>query len=194
MVAVCRRRGCCGGTGLLVLVMDPSSETRLSLVNPQLARKIRAEATLLADEGIDIRVTRGLASWNDQQKIWLQGRDQTGKVIDPLKIVTNAPPGHSWHNFGMAVDVAPFDAQGKPEWKLDDPIWGPVWRRIIALGESLGMYSGDEFVHCPKDDPHFQLTGTFPVSPNDEARSVFLNAGMSCLWIEAGLFDTGSTT
>src|SRR5208337_5639888 len=111
--------------------MDSTSETRLSAVNPQLAAKIHNLAALLADEGIVIRVTQGIRSWNDQQKLYAQGRTTPGKIV------TDAPPGHSWHEFGLACDVAPFDTEGQPEWNEDDPTWGPVWKRIIGLGESL---------------------------------------------------------
>ena len=161
--------------------MDPTSEARLQQVCPQLASKVRNLALLLADENIEIRVTQVVRSWNDQQKLYAQGRTTPGTIV------TQAPPGHSWHEFGMAVDVAPFDAVGQPQWKVDDPVWGPVWQRIIRLGESLGLFSGDQFVRCSKDDPHFQLTGTFPASPNDEARQIFITAGMSAMWVEAGL-------
>lgn len=161
--------------------MDANSESRLQQVVPALSAIIHNLANLLAAENIELRVTQGLRSWNDQAALYAQGRTAPGEIV------THAPPGHSWHEFGMAVDVAPFDTAGQPQWSEADPVWGPVWRRIIGLGESLGLYSGDEFVHCPKDDPHFQLTGCFPVSPSDEVRQIFLNAGMPEVWKEAGL-------
>lgn len=161
--------------------MDTISGARLQLVCPALSDKIYQLAAMLEDEGIVFRVTQGLRSWNDQDKLYQQGRTTPGPIV------TDAPAGYSWHEFGLAVDVSPFDAAGKPEWNETDPVWGPIWRRLISVGESLGMYSGNEFVHCPKDDPHFQLTGTFPVSPNDEARQIFQNAGMEAVWKEAGL-------
>jgi len=154
--------------------MDPRSESRLALVNPQLAEKIRNLAALL--KGSNIRVTQGLRSWGEQEALYAQGRTLPGPKV------TNAMPGYSWHNFGLAVDVAPFDAAGQPDWNAADP----VWRMIISVGEGMGLYSGDEFLHC-KDEPHFQLTGTFPVSPNDEARELLAHSGMEAVWKAAGL-------
>jgi hypothetical protein len=55
-----------------------------------------------------------------------------------------------------------------------------------SIGKSLGLFWGGDFQHNP-DEPHFQLTGKFPVSPNDEVRQIFLQAGMSAVWREAGL-------
>ena len=154
--------------------MDNLSEARLQLVCPALAAKIRALAIAVTTE--PIRVTQGLRSWADQQKLYDQGRTTPGEIV------TQAAPGHSWHEFGLAVDVAPFDAAGQPDWNLQHPIW----RTIIRVGESLGLYSGDEFCRL-KDDPHFQLTGTWPVSPNDEVRQMFLEQGMEAVWQQAGL-------
>jgi hypothetical protein len=61
-----------------------------------------------------------------------------------------------------------------------------VWKKLIAAGEGLGLYSGDEFCHH-KDDPHFQLTGIFPVSPNDQARQILQTDGAQAVWTAAGL-------
>jgi peptidoglycan LD-endopeptidase CwlK len=153
--------------------MDNLSEARLEVLCPPLADKIRQLALMIAEE--PIRVTQGLRSWAEQNALYQQGRTTPGKIV------TEAPPGHSWHEFGLAVDVAPFDAEGKPDWNETHP----VWQKLITAGESLGMYSGDEFKR--HDDPHFQLTGRFPVSPTDEVRQIFANVGVYGVWVEAGL-------
>jgi len=156
--------------------MDANSEIRLGLVCPALANKIRTLAETLAGESIHLRATQGVRSWSQQEATYQQGRTTPGPIV------TNAPPGHSWHEFGLAVDVAPFDAQDVVDWNVSHP----AWRRIIEIGESLGLFSGDEFCHF-KDDPHFQLTGRFPVSPTDEARQLLTDKGMEAVWTEAGL-------
>ena len=157
--------------------MDAVSEARLQLICPALSAKILSLALMLADEQIVFRVTQGLRTWNEQNALYAQGRTTPGIIV------TDAPAGYSWHEFGLAVDLVPMDQMPpQPDWNLTHP----VWRRLISVGESLGLYSGDEFQH-KKDEPHFQLTGSFPVSPNDEVRQVFLNAGMEAVWVEAGL-------
>ncbi len=166
--------------------MDSLSETRLQLVHPQLAAKVRQMADMLALEGVTIKVTQGLRSWTDQLNLWLKGRDESGDVTDPRAVVTKAPPGHSYHNFGLAVDVAPF-TDNTPNWDLSNP----VWKRIVAVGESLGLTSGSEWRSFP-DWPHFQLTGKLPVSPNDEVRQVFKDGGTVAVWQEAGLEETNA--
>lgn len=162
--------------------MDTVSSARLSLVCPKVSDLAYQLDSRLAQENIVIRVVQGLRSWSEQQALWQKGRDANGHVTDPGIVVTNAPPGHSWHEFGMAIDVVPMD-DGQPCWNLSDPRWA----RIVAVGESLGFYSGSHFVHPKPDWPHLQLTGKFPVSPTDEARQIFKDAGMEAVWQEAGI-------
>jgi peptidoglycan L-alanyl-D-glutamate endopeptidase CwlK len=163
--------------------MDAVSEGRLAIVHPQLAGKVRQMADMLALEGVTIKVTQGLRSWTDQLNLWLKGRDVDGNVVDASQVVTKAPPGHSYHNFGLAVDVAPF-TNNTPNWNLSHP----VWKRIVAVGESVGLASGSEWRTFP-DWPHFQLTGKLPVSPDDEVRQTFKDGGNFAVWEEAGLED-----
>lgn len=153
--------------------MNSISETRLGEVAPQLAEKIRQLDTMLQAEGIQIQVTQSLRPWSEQEALYAQGRTAPGSVV------TNAQPGYSWHNFGLAVDVAPFDAN-QPDWNVNHP----VWQRLVTVGGSLGLVSGSEWRTFP-DWPHLQLTGTFGVSPDDNARYILKEGGLQAVWDEA---------
>ena len=160
--------------------MDHTSEARLSLVCPRLADKVRQLAEMLAQEGIEIRVTQGLRSWTEQDALYAKGRTAPGPIV------TNAPGGHSYHNFGMAVDVVPDDTS-KAGFQCDWNVNHPAWKRIVEVGTSLGLDSGAQW-RTFKDWPHLQLTGRFPEgAPNDEARQIFRDAGAMALWQEAGI-------
>lgn len=161
--------------------MDANSEARLSEVHPKLAEKVRSMAEMLALENIDIRVVQGLRTWDEQAKLYAQGRDGIGNVISPKQVVTNAKPGHSYHNLGLAVDVAPFDG-GIPDWNNNHP----AWKRIVAIGETVGLISGSEWRTFP-DWPHFQLTGRLPTSPDDAVRAAYATGGMQAVWDDTGL-------
>lgn len=151
--------------------MDAISEARLGEVHPKLSELLHRMAEMLKLENIDIHITQALRTWVDQDLLYEQGRSRSGEVV------TNAKGGESYHNFGLAVDVCPFSPIGEPMWDIKLP----CWRRIIEVGESLGLLSGSKFVHIP-DWPHFQLTGRFPESPNDEVRSTFFNHGIQGVW------------
>lgn len=161
-------------------MMDNISELRLSEVCPTLASKIGQLSDALIAQGTAIRVTDGLRSWNKQSQLYQQGRSTPGKIV------TNAPPGFSWHEFGLAVDLVPMDPL--PDWNEAHP----VWQIMIAAAKSIGLYSGSQFVHI-KDEPHVQLTGTYPVTPNNDARAVLAHVGLQGVWVEAGLISGGTT-
>jgi peptidoglycan LD-endopeptidase CwlK len=156
--------------------MDDVSELRLSRVHPKLADLIRKLSDQLALEGISIRVTQGLRSWEEQAALYAQGRTAPGPEV------TKAPPGASYHNFGLAVDVVPMMPLG-PDWNTGHP----VWQRIISVGQSLGLVSGSNWRSFP-DFPHFQLTGSLPVSPNDYVRAAYSEGGIDAVWTAAGMF------
>lgn len=152
--------------------MDSMSEARLSLVNPTLARKVSDLTSVLS---FPIRITQGMRGWNEQTKLYEQGRSLPGKIV------TNARPGHSWHNFGLAVDVVPLAVTG--------PIWDanhPDWQTIHSAARALGFICGADFRTFP-DWPHLQMTGRFPTSPDDEVRLIFRCGGMEEVWKESGI-------
>lgn len=161
---------------------------------PQFCRKIQQLADALP---FDIRITQGFRSFGDQAAIYAKGRTVLSDIpcrhsngqqfapgtcqLHPLgAIVTMARAGYSWHNFGLAVDLVPM-ISGQPDWSdLGN------WQAVINAGESVGLVNGKSW----NDQPHFQLTGIFPVSPTDEVRSIFQHVGMAGVWVEAGLFST----
>src|SRR4051812_25246884 len=180
--------------------MDAISEARLADVHPELGKRVRSMITALEVEGILLRVTEGLRPWSRQADYYAKGRTVMSDIPcvhahaqrapgtcaeHPLgATVTNAQPGHSWHQFGLAVDVVPDDQSVggfQADWNTDHP----VWKKVIAVGEAAGLESGSEWRTRP-DWPHFQLT-SIPISPTDLTRQTFQQAGMQETWKELGL-------
>ena len=164
-------------------MLDTISEERLAQVHPLLATKIRTMATMLEQENIVFRVTQGLRTWSEQDALWQKGRDADGNVADRAMVVTNAKGGSSWHNFGLAVDVVPSD-DSLGAFQADWNVAHPAWKRLVSVGTSLGLAAGADWRTFP-DWPHFQLTGRFPASPDDEVRWIFKEAGIAGVWDEA---------
>ena len=160
--------------------MDNASETLLAKVNPMLAAKIRALADDYQVQYLDdfLTVVQGLRDWKQQDADYAQGRTVPGRIV------TNAPAGHSWHEFGLAVDVCPQSLKGLPGWDPANPKWDWLAQRGVVLGLTVGAH----FVHVPPDKPHFQLTGAFPASPTDLARNTMSVVGITAVWVEAGLY------
>jgi peptidoglycan L-alanyl-D-glutamate endopeptidase CwlK len=154
--------------------MNAASLGYLQNVNPVLAQKIQQMADMLAldPQPITLIVMAGQRTWADQDKLYAQGRTAPGNIV------TDAPGGYSWHNFGCAVDCAPEVIDGTIDWNADHP----QWKRMEAVGESLGLTSGATWTRLV-DAPHFQITGQFPEdAPNDEARQIYQNEGAEAFW------------
>lgn len=159
--------------------MDPASEKKLALVNPELAALVRKldEAYRKAHIPDFLTVQQGLRSYAQQAAIYAQGRTAIGKIV------TNAKPGHSWHEFGLAVDLCPDSLRAEPNWGPDNPIWV----ELAIMGKDLGLTPGAYYVHVPPDRPHFQLTGTLPASPDDATREAYAKGGLPYVWADANL-------
>lgn len=172
--------------------MGPVSRLRLKEVVPVLALNI---TTLEQQLGQELGVTQGLRTSSEQNALWSQGRMALDEV-NKLRVivgwaalteeqnvkVTNAKPGESYHEFGMAVDVVPLTAAGDPDWNDAHP----VWKNLIQLGEGLGMTSGISW----SDEPHFQMSGKWPVGkPPAEALTLWQQGGLWAVWMEAGLTE-----
>jgi peptidoglycan L-alanyl-D-glutamate endopeptidase CwlK len=165
--------------------MDNVSEQRLSQVHPQLAAITRQLADGLAAKGIYVRVVEGLRTWEEQDALYAQGRTTPGKIV------TNAAGGSSYHNYGQAVDLVPSTAGPEspyvPNWNPKDP----SYKTMQEDGEDLGLTSGARWITIP-DPPHFQLTGTLPVSPDAATKAAYQaagggDAGIKAVWKLAGM-------
>lgn len=133
--------------------MNAASEARLAEVNPQLAARVRAMADELRAQGINVMVVSGYRSFAEQTELYAQGRTKPGSIV------TNARAGRSLHNYGLAVDVVPLDANGRPNWNVGND----VWQKIGAAGKRQGMEWGGDWTSFV-DRPHFQMTGGRSVS------------------------------
>lgn len=154
------------------------SDSRLLGIYPPLALMIRQLSDMLMLSYV-LKVSCGLRSWDKQAADYAIGRDSQGHKIGST--ITDAPPGHSYHQYGLAVDVAIEDSRsGLLDW--DDS--HPAWKDMIRKGQSLGMVSGDCWKTL-KDGPHWQLSGRFPVSPTAEVIAIYKSGGTSAVWAAA---------
>ena len=115
---------------------------RLEDLHPKVVDMARKLIELAKNEGIEILVTSTLRTFDEQAELFAIGRTKPGKIV------TNAKPGQSWHNFGLAFDVVPL-VNGKAIWD------SPFWKRIGELGKSVGLTWGGDFKSF-KDKPHFE--------------------------------------
>lgn len=120
---------------------------------------VRAMAEQLLEQaeraGIRLTVTFTLRSMETQAALYAQGRTAPGHIV------TNARPGHSYHNFGLAIDVVPTELLALPRWG-DTPAnqahADALWKQLGAIGKAIGFHWGGEFKTL-RDRPHFEWSG-----------------------------------
>lgn len=123
-------------------MLDAINEQRVSRLHAPFQALVRQFLAECAKTGYRLRVTHGHRSLEEQAKLYAQGRTAPGKVV------TNAKPGSSAHNYAAAIDVVFLDAKGQPDWN------GP-WAAIGAIGQKLGLVWGGSFKTFV-DRPHFE--------------------------------------
>lgn len=115
------------------------------------------------------------------RQVWLyaQGRTRPGPVV------TNARPGWSWHEYGVAVDLV-FDGDERPgiQWSWDGDYVGTREADYRRVGEVM-MRHGFEWYGHPGADffemPHFQMTWGLTVV---QARKLMETGGLAAVWEE----------
>ena len=135
-----------------------------------LAERLLARAS---QAGIPLTVICTLRSMAEQAELYAQGRTKPGAIV------TNARPGYSYHNFGLAIDVVPTRLLMTKNWG-DTPDYrseaDALWQELGSLGVDIGLTWGGDFTAL-KDRPHFEWSdglslpqlraGARPPMPND---------------------------
>ncbi|MBU9672386.1 M15 family metallopeptidase [Planococcus sp. CP5-4] len=102
---------------------------------------------------IDILITDGFRSVEEQNEIHAQGRTRGGSVV------TYAEGGESYHNYGLAIDFALRLPDGSVVWDIQHDGNGngrPDWFEVADIAKGLGFEWGGDWMGF-KDYPHLQL-------------------------------------
>jgi peptidoglycan L-alanyl-D-glutamate endopeptidase CwlK len=116
-------------------------------LHPELAKRwalANDEFTKQYPELPQVFLTQTYRSDEDQAADYAKGRTKPGKVV------TNARPGQSLHNYypALAFDIA-FKVGNEVHWDIS------LFRQFAAIAKSLGLEWGGNWKHF-KDNPHFQ--------------------------------------
>lgn len=145
---------------------DKISIARCKLLHPA----IRGEVPVIIDEvekelpvNLAIRVVQGLRTFEEQDALYQKGRTTKGPRV------TNAKPGSSYHQYGLAVDFAllvdknndgKFDVLSWDIKKDSDDDSKADWFEVVEAFKRHGYESGAEW-RTFKDYPHVQKTFGF---------------------------------
>lgn len=127
---------------------------------PQVKTKVEHFIQLCKDNNIDLLVTSTYRDLESQAALYSQGRTSPGKIV------TNAGPGDSYHNWRCAIDVVPL-VNGKADWDGSHPVWAEIGR----LGVENGLEWAGNWVHF-KELAHFQYTGGLTIAQLKEGAAI----------------------
>lgn len=114
----------------------------MSSLYPPFQAKLDELLKNCAVRGATYKQTAGLRTYEEQNKIYAQGRTAPGKRV------SNARGGQSPHNFGIAADFVAH-VKGKVSWSVKD------YAVLKEEAEKLGLESGGAWKL--QDWPHVQL-------------------------------------
>tara|TARA_R110002126_G_scaffold52090_8_gene142040 strand:- start:1635 stop:2096 length:462 start_codon:yes stop_codon:yes gene_type:complete len=140
--------------------MDARTEKNLSTLVPEVQDNFRAfmvEAqALAASKGLEYRAICGTRDWDEQARLYAQGRTAPGKIV------TKAPPGNSFHNFGLAIDCGVF--RGGKYLDDDEPKTADKFHREAAkLAKAHNLRWGGDF-RTIYDAPHYEYNTPFSLT------------------------------
>jgi peptidoglycan L-alanyl-D-glutamate endopeptidase CwlK len=121
---------------------DPRSEKNIATLEPQTAKLAREHLRRLQAEGLNFKVTSATRTFAEQAALFAKGRTAKGPKV------TNARPGSSWHNYGVAYDLTLFSGK--------NPVWDSKhYATAGRIGKELGLRWGGDF-RSIVDRPHFE--------------------------------------
>ena len=133
-------------------VLDERSAKNVATLHTKVQQVFKnwiAECQILAAaNGYEYKAISGNRTWDEQAKIYAQGRTAPGRIV------TNAKPGYSNHNYGIAVDMGVF----KNSKYLDEikPSEAEAFhRKAAAIAEKYNIEWGGSWKSF-KDYPHFE--------------------------------------
>lgn len=133
--------------------MDERSKRNLESLHPDVQSQFEAflaEAqTIAKSRGLEYKAISGTRSWEEQARIYALGRTAPGKIV------TKAPPGHSMHNFGLAIDCGVF-REGKYLDDVDPETASAMYKEAGEIAGNYGLRWGGNFKSIV-DEPHFEL-------------------------------------
>lgn len=125
--------------------MAKSYRERLDKLQPEVRERARAAFDRGQQQGLQICIVSGLRTYPEQEALYAQGRTAPGNVV------TNAKPGYSHHNFGLAFDFAVLK-EGRPLWDQNHP----HWNEFVRIAKEEGFAWGGDWSSF-KDYPHLEL-------------------------------------
>lgn len=127
---------------------DARNRAVVATLLPQVQQKAILWLAACEKQGIWLLLTEGYRSWAQQAWDYASGRFRPGKII------TNAKPGFSFHQYRVALDFVPADGKGGVHYED-----ATRYAQAAALAKAYGFEWGGDWPTASRDTPHIQYTG-----------------------------------
>lgn len=132
---------------------------KLEDLNPKVAVLCQAFIDACIASGIKVSITSTYRDAEYQNALYAKGRTAPGSIV------TKAKGGQSMHNWQVAFDFVPLDANGKPDWGNTK-----AFEQCGKIAQSLGLEWGGGWKF--KDMPHCQFTGGLTITDFQEGKRI----------------------
>lgn len=139
------------------------SVNRLGAVHPSIKEYTIELIRRCYAERIYVQISSGFRS--NEEQAWIYGKGRPTYVWNGKKygtvgsIVSNAKPGTSVHNYGLAIDYFLVSDDGLNSlWTVNEK-----WKRVGAIAKSMGFEWGGDWTSF-RDYPHLQFTKGLTIS------------------------------
>ena len=153
---------------------DPHGILNGASIHPAIRARTQAVLSRARSEGLDLRVVSGFRSVEEQDRLYAQGRTAPGNIV------TNARGGSSWHNYGLAIDIAFNDANGQPVWPEN-----ANWARYGQIAVAEGLTWGGNFRNFV-DRPHIEYHPGLGPGDASTLLALYRQGGLTRVWNHLG--------
>ncbi|WDF47801.1 M15 family metallopeptidase [Chryseobacterium sp. KACC 21268] len=135
--------------------MDKITQDRIEKLHPSVVSEVKQiidECNTNLKGQAQVRITQGFRTFDEQTKLYSQGRTRPGKKV------TNAKPGQSIHNYGLAVDICLIINGKSASWDTTkdwDNDQVADWYECVKVFAKHGWNWGGNWKNF-KDLPHFE--------------------------------------
>jgi peptidoglycan LD-endopeptidase CwlK len=127
-----------------------NDQNDLNTLHPYVRVKVQRLMEAMSDAGFPCTIVHAMRSMRTQAELYSQGRTKPGAIV------TNAKPGQSYHNYGLAVDLLPLVCAKDRNWAPDHQ----AWQVLGALAKAMGFTWGGAWNDKPHVEYHKQVHHT----------------------------------
>lgn len=146
------------------IVNRGSDVVKIMSLHPSVGERCLRHIQACREKRILIGIAQAYRGRKEQEALWAKGRNDKGEVVNWREVVTHAPSGWSFHEYGLAYDVCLMRRGASGVYEI---VWDVIadlnidgitdYLQIGEAGESCGLVWGGRWPRRKVDMPHFEF-------------------------------------